>query len=45
MYDYKKNGVKWLILKKSSERPKHLTDEQEKELYDTIAIMTPEKQD
>lgn len=41
--DYKKNGFEGLILKKSSGRPKHLTDKQEKELYDTIATMTPEE--
>ena len=40
--DYKKGGIDALLIKKQSGRPKYLTEDQEKELYNIIATMTPE---
>ena len=41
--DYKKGGIEELLIKKQSGRPKYLTEDQEKELYNIIAAMTPEE--
>ena len=41
--DYKKGGIDALLIKKQSGRPKYLTEDQEKELYNIIATMTPEE--